>query len=94
MGKKIYRIQSISDGKIYEVSPEDISGSYTSNGEKMVSFSHGHVVDEGVIISSGYSDQYAYLPTAMWPGNKTTTGVNKGILVAAGLGLAALLWLV
>ena len=87
-----YKIQT-KDGKIYTVSPENISGRYTWNGVETVSFSHGNIVDEGKIIESYDSGKYGYLPTAMWPGNKTT-GVNKGILAAAGLGLAALLWLV
>lgn len=88
----MYRIKT-NDGKIYNVSPENISGSYTWNGKKMVSFSHGNFVDEGEIIASNDSETYAYLPPSMYPGNKTT-GVNKGILAVAGLGLAALLWLV
>lgn len=87
-----YKVQT-NDGKIYDVDAKDISGSYTWNGKKMVSFSHGNVVDEGEIIASNDSETYAYLPPSMYQGNKTT-GVNKGILAAAGLGLAALLWLV
>lgn len=85
----MYRIKT-NDGKIYNVSPENISGSYTWNGKQMVSFSHGNVVDEGEIIASNDSETYAYLP----PSVNKTTGINKGIFVAAGLGLAALLWLV
>ena len=91
-GKKIYHIKSISDGKVYSVYPEDISGSYTFNGKEMVSFSHGHVVDEGEIISSGYSDILNFLPPAV--SENKTTGVNNGILYAAALGLGALLLLV
>ena len=88
----VYQVQT-KDGKIYTVSPENISGRYTWNGVQMVSFSHGNVVDEGQIIASNDSEKYSFLPPSMWPGNKTT-GINKGILAAAGLGLAALLWLV
>jgi len=87
-----YKVQT-NDGKVYDVDPKDISGSYTWNGFKMVSFSHGNVVDEGKIIASLDSEKYTYLPPSMYHGNNTT-GINKGILVAAGLGLAALLWLV
>ena len=87
-----YKVQT-NDGKIYDVDAKDISGRYTWNGEETVSFSHGNIVDEGKIIASLDSDKYTYLPPSMYPGNKTT-GVNKGILAAAGLGLAALLWLV
>lgn len=88
----IYIVQT-NDGKVYNVKPENISGRYTWNGEQMVSFSHGNVVDEGKIIDSNDTETYSYLPPSMRPGNNTTC-VNKGILAAAGLGLAALLWLV
>lgn len=92
MKKMMYRIQSISDGKIYAVSPENISGSYTSNGKEMVSFSRGHVVDEGVIIQSFDPNTFAYLPPSTTGVNNGS--VNKGILAAAALGLGALLLLV
>ena len=81
----VYQVQT-KDGKIYTVSPENISGRYTWNGVQMMSFSHGSTVDEGKIIG----EIYDYLPAS---GNNAT-GINKGILAAAGLGLAALLWLV
>lgn len=84
-----YKVQT-NDGKIYDVDAKDISGRYSWNGEEKVSFSHGNIVDEGKIIASVDPNRYAYLP----PSVNKTTGINKGILAAAGLGLAALLWLV
>lgn len=87
-----YKVQT-NDGKIYDVDAKDISGRYTWNGEETVSFSHGNIVDEGKIIASVDPNRYAYLPPSMYPGNNTT-GLNKCILAAAGLGLAALIWLV
>ena len=88
----MYKIQT-NDGKVYSVDAKDISGRYIWDGVEMVSFSHGNVVDEGKIIASIPDDRYSYMPPSMYSGNKTT-GLNKGILAAAGLGLAALLWLV
>ena len=84
-----YKVQT-NDGKIYDVDAKDISGRYTWNGVATVSFSHDNVVDEGKIIATIDPYKYDYLP----PSVNKTTGINKGILAAACLGIAALLWLV
>ena len=91
MDQKIYIIKN-TQGQIFEVPFEDISGVYNWNGEKMASFSHGHVVDEGYILGIKKNEDAATVATNTE--NAAASGIDKKVLVGAGLGLAALLFLV
>lgn len=91
MDQKIYIIKN-TQGQIFEVPFEDISGVYNWNGEKMASFSHGHVVDEGYIL--GIKKNENAVSVATNTENSAISGIDKKVLVVAGLGLAALLFLV
>lgn len=91
MDQKIYIVKN-TQGQVFEVPFEDISGVYSCNGQKMCSFSHGHTVDEGYILGTKKNEDAATVSTNTEVA--VTSGIDKKVLVGAGLGLAALLFLV